>query len=90
MHRKLDFDEPNYDETNKIGPLMKKIKLSSKTIEQSKSNCNHNNDNNNNDGEIISLNKKQMSNKFLTSVDTYSKNDAEKLAILSQFPSQVR
>ncbi|CAF2948268.1 unnamed protein product [Rotaria sp. Silwood2] len=83
MHRKLDYDELNYDEKTQIGPLAKKIKTSRIMMDQTKLN-------NNNNNESILLNTKQSLRPFVMNVDKYSQNDALKLAILSQLPSQDR
>ncbi|CAF1320743.1 unnamed protein product [Rotaria sp. Silwood1] len=77
MHRKLDYDELNYDEKIQIGPLTKKLKTSIISMDQTKLNNNY---------ENISLNTKQSLHSF--TIDKYSQNDPLKLTILSQLPAQ--
>ncbi|CAF0954906.1 unnamed protein product [Rotaria sordida] len=78
MQRKLD-----YDETTQIGSLTKKIKTSNIIMDQTKLN-----NNNNNNNTSISLNTKQSLHTFVMNTDKHSKNNALKLAILSQLPTQ--
>lgn len=89
MHRKLLYNEMDYIEKYEIGPSTKKVKTSSRSMDQTKCNnsnfnlgCNYNN-------ESRSSNTKQLTDALKMNIESLPQNDVLKMAVLSQFPSQV-